>query len=279
MKQSEYELIALDMDGTLLDSSQRITPRARAAVRRILEQGRQVTFATGRCRTQLTQYLEYFPKMRYLICENGACICDLKEGKDLFRRSIAVREVRHILGAVEKEDVLITLFIGNRSFLGEGSLTRLEEFGLESYRPVFAESAVVVEDLFSFYRSRPLEVEKVSLFFRNGTGGGPARMRVQERVRRLPLSIAVSAPGNLELTAENVNKGTGLELLCGFLKLPLSAAVAVGDGGNDMQLLRTAGLGVAMENAPQALRAAAQAVVPDCDHEGAAIAMERYLLR
>ena len=84
--------------------------------------------------------------------------------------------------------------------------------------------------------------------------------------------------GNLEITAQGVNKGSALELLCSFLKLPLSETAAVGDGANDVQLLRTAGLGIAMENAAPALRAAADAAVPDCDHEGAAIAMERCLL-
>ncbi len=283
---AQYELIALDMDGTLLDSGQRISPRAGAAIRALLERGKQAVFATGRCRPQLEEYLESFPGMRYLICENGACVCDLKTGEDLFRRPLAPEAVLQVMDvvwqvmdAVEGEDVLVTFFIGNRSFMDEKSFLRLEEFGLRSYRPVFAKSTVRVEDLFSFYRDRPLEVEKIGLFFRGKRGGGgSASVRVQERLRRLPLTLAASASGNLEITAQDVNKGTALALLCGHLKLPLSAAAAVGDGANDLTLLRLAGLGIAMENAPAAVRAAAAETVPDCDHDGAAIAMERYML-
>ena len=75
-----------------------------------------------------------------------------------------------------------------------------------------------------------------------------------------------------------MNKGTGLKLLCGYLGLPLSKTAAVGDGENDRELLQLAGLAVAMENAAAAISAAAAVTVPDCDHDGAAIAMERYML-
>ena len=286
MRETKYELIALDMDGTLLDSGQRITPRAKAAVGEILAYGKQVVFATGRCRPQLEEYLECFPQMRYLICENGACVCDLKTGEDLFRRALPQQQVLHVMEAVEKEDVLAAFFIGNRSFMDRRTFLRMEEFGLESYRAVFAKSAVWVEDLFSFYRDRPLEVEKIALFFPSGNLNArdglhrraQACARVQERIHSLPVTMAVSASGNMEITGEGVNKGTGLKLLCGHLGLPLSQTAAVGDGENDRELLRLAGLAVAMENASASIRAAAAVTVPDCDHDGAAVAMERYML-
>ena len=286
MRETKYELIALDMDGTLLDSGQRITPRAKAAVGEILAHGKQVVFATGRCRPQLEEYLECFPQMRYLICENGACVCDLKTGEDLFRRALPQQQVLHVMEALEKEDVLAAFFIGNRSFMDRRTFLRMEEFGLESYRAVFAKSAVWVEDLFSFYRDRPLEVEKIALFFPSGNLNArdglhrraQACARVQERIHSLPVTMAVSASGNMEITGEGVNKGTGLKLLCGHLGLPLSQTAAVGDGENDRELLRLAGLAVAMENASASIRAAAAVTVPDCDHDGAAVAMERYML-
>ena len=286
MRETKYELIALDMDGTLLDSGQRITPRAKAVVREILAHGKQVVFATGRCRPQLEEYLECFPQMRYLICENGACVCDLKTGEDLFRRALPQQQVLHVMDAVEKEDVLAAFFIGNCSFMDRRTFLRMEEFGLESYRAVFAKSAVWVEDLFSFYRDRPLEVEKIALFFPSGNLNArdglhrraQACARVQERIHSLPVTMAVSASGNMEITGEGVNKGTGLKLLCGHLGLPLSQTAAVGDGENDRELLRLAGFAVAMENASASIRAAAAVTVPDCDHDGAAVAMERYML-
>ena len=63
--------------------------------------------------------------MRYLICENGACGCDLKTGEDLFRRALPQQQGLHVMEAVEKEDVLAAFFIGNRSFMHRRTLMRM----------------------------------------------------------------------------------------------------------------------------------------------------------
>ena len=151
---------------------------------------------------------------------------------------------------------------------------RLEEFGLGSYRAVYEKTAVWVEGLRPFYLENPLEVEKVNLFFKKRD----VCSRICSRLRFLPLSLAVSASGNLEITGRGVNKGSGLALLCGRLGLPAEKTAAVGDGRNDLELFRTAGLAIAMENACPEVRREATATVPDCDHDGAAVAMERYML-
>ena len=71
MKEREYLLIALDMDGTLLNSGQEITPRAGRAMEEIMRRGKQVVFSTGRC----IREMEAFPSMKYLICEIGRASC------------------------------------------------------------------------------------------------------------------------------------------------------------------------------------------------------------
>ena len=87
--QNEYRLIALDMDGTLLNSRHEITPRAKRAIEKILARGKQVVFSTGRCIGEMETYLEAFPGMRYLICESGACVYDLQEKKNIARIPIS----------------------------------------------------------------------------------------------------------------------------------------------------------------------------------------------
>lgn len=278
MERPGYELIALDMDGTLLNSGQEITLRAKRAVEKILERDRQVVFATGRCRSQVEEYLDCFPGMRYLICENGASVCDLKKKTELFRRPIAPEHILRVLEAAESGlddgDIIVALCMGNRPFMDQKDRARLEEFGLGSYRAVYEKTAVWVEGLRPFYLENPLEVEKVNLFFKKRD----VCSRICGRLRFLPLSLAVSASGNLEITGRGVNKGSGLALLCGRLGLPAEKTAAVGDGRNDLELFRTAGLAIAMENACPEVRREATATVPDCDHDGAAVAMERYML-
>lgn len=274
MKKTGYELIALDMDGTLLDSGHRITPRGEAAVKEILRRGGHVVFATGRCLGEMEEYLSLFPGMRYLICESGACVYDLAEKKDLFRMPLTPDGVERVMAVTEKEDILASFFIGNRSFVDLEGCGRRKEFGLGDFERGFDTNVVRVEGLYGFYRENPMEVEKINLFFRDdGT-----RSRVCARLAGQAFSLASSIAGNLEINAAGVNKGEALRLLCGQLAIPMAHVISVGDSSNDKELLSLAGLGIAMGNAVPSLLPFADKKTMDCDHDGAAAVMEEYML-
>lgn len=162
--QNEYRLIALDMDGTLLNSRHEITPRAKRAIEKILARGKQVVFSTGRCIGEMETYLEAFPGMRYLICESGACVYDLQEKKNIARIPISPRLVCKIISCIKDADIMASFFMGNRSFMDAAYMGRLEEFGLGGFDDVFDRSVVRVAALFDFYQENPLEVEKINLF-------------------------------------------------------------------------------------------------------------------
>ena len=274
MNKQEYMLIALDMDGTLLNSRQEITPRARRAIEEILRQGKQVVFSTGRCIGEMEAYLDAFPSMQYLVCESGACVYDLRKKEHIARIPLPPGQVLEVMECVEGEDILTSFFMGNRPFMDSGYMQRLGEFGLGEFDRVFRQSVVRVDSLFSFYREKPLEVEKITLFFRDDG----SRRRTLEKISRLPLSLASSLAGNLEINAREANKGEGLKLLCRHLKLPMESVIAVGDNSNDVEMLRAAGLPVAVGNAVPAVKALAKEITDDCDHDGAAIIMEKYML-
>lgn len=271
---NEYRLIALDMDGTLLNSRHEITPRAKRAIETILEQGKQVVFSTGRCIGEMETYLEAFPGMGYLICESGACVYDLQKKKSLARIPISPRLVCKIISCIEDADIMASFFMGNRSFMDAAYMSRLEEFGLGGLDEVFDRSVVRVAALFDFYRENPLEVEKINLFFNNRKD----RAATLTKMSRLPLSLASSLAGNLEINDLKADKGEGLRILCRHLGIPMEQVIAVGDNSNDIGLLKAAGLPVAVGNAIPGIRALAKVVVADCDHDGAAAVMEEYML-
>ena len=106
------------------------------------------------------------------------------------------------------------------------------------------------------------------------------RERIRDRVveRRLDVEWAYTEWASLELTARGVSKGSALEGLCRALGIPVEASIAVGDSGNDLDMVRRAGLGVAMGNASPDVLEAADVVVADNDHGGCAQAVRDYLL-
>ena len=93
------------------------------------------------------------------------------------------------------------------------------------------------------------------------------------------LAVAESIGLSMELSPAGVDKGRGLRALCRALNVDIARTLAVADGGNDLELMRAAGLAVAMGNAIPAVRALAGDVTDDCDHDGAAHAIEKYMPR
>lgn len=94
----------------------------------------------------------------------------------------------------------------------------------------------------------------------------------------MPLELANSEETSLELSAIGTTKGTGLMKLCQHLKLDMSEVISVGDADNDLDVLSKAGLAVAMKNANDNVKKIADVIVADCDNDGVAEAIEKYLL-
>ena len=91
------------------------------------------------------------------------------------------------------------------------------------------------------------------------------------------LDIYLSAPWFLEVMPKGINKGIGLEIICADIGISPSEAIAFGDSFNDIPMIQKAGMGVAMGNAEEALKAAADMVTDDCDHDGIAAALSKLL--
>jgi hydroxymethylpyrimidine pyrophosphatase-like HAD family hydrolase len=103
-------------------------------------------------------------------------------------------------------------------------------------------------------------------------------LEAEERLKTIPVSAVWSSASSMEITHPEAQKGTALKALCRLLKIPVEQAMALGDSGNDESMLKTAGLGIAMGNAPEYIQAIADAVTQRSEHDGAAIAIEHYAL-
>ena len=149
-------------------------------------------------------------------------------------------------------------------------------YGMGVYKPMYERVVTVWDDLYEAYCAAPFPVEKVNFYHRDPE----ARERTKERLREagLPVIMVNAEKGSLELSAEGVDKGAGLQKLCEYLKLPLDKTIAVGDADNDITILQKAGLAAAMGNALPNIKKLADVQVSDCDHDGCAEVIEKYLL-
>ena len=271
---SAYRLAALDMDGTLLNSEHETSAYTRAVIDRAAKAGKIVALSTGRALSELWAHLAVNPGISYIIGESGACVYDVKAGRTLRMLAIEDGIVDAILELSERSDALRQCFIKGQSYMTGGTDEALAAHHLADFATVYRAGSRFVKDIAPLCRENRGEVSKLNLFFAEAA----ERERCRARLTGMNVEIKDSVGLGLEISAPGVDKGRGLRFLCEYLDIPLAQAMAVGDGDNDLDIMGTAGLSVAMGNAIDEVRALADAITDDCDHDGAARAIERYLL-
>jgi hypothetical protein len=268
------QLLALDMDGTVLNDRKEISPRTLAALTAAARQGVHIVPATGRTANGIPDALLAIPGVRYAITANGARVMDLAENKCLYEAYIPRDTALAAYDILKKYDCLVDIFQDGQGYTCRENLDRAPEFIPENLLAYVTGTRECLPDLRAFIDSQTKGLEKFTLFFRDEA----ERQRAWREMEQLDLTVVSSLERNMEMNATGVNKGQGLRALGEILHLPTEALMACGDGGNDLEMLRAAGFGVAMENAFPAVKAAADYVTASNNDDGVARAVERFVL-
>lgn len=272
--EADIKLAALDMDGTLLNSDHETTPYTREVIHHAAEAGKIVALSTGRCLSELTEHFKSISDIRYAICENGACVYDAKEKTCIRQITISREDAEFVLDLADKYDVNRQMFINNQSYLECRNEEDFKRFYIYDFVNVFRIGSVYVDDMRALFLEYPENVEKINIYFTNEA----EREAFCREMEGKDLLIAGSVGMGIEISPNGANKGEGLQALCDYLHLSMEQSMAVGDGGNDVDIMKVAGLAVAMGNAIEEVIELADVVTEDCDHDGAAKAIERYML-
>jgi Cof subfamily protein (haloacid dehalogenase superfamily) len=272
-----YQLLATDMDGTLLNAQKQISPANAAAINKALDMGKTVIFSTGRCIGELRIFLEQFPKMRYVLSESGACIYDYHEHRAIHQTTFPPETAKAIIDYAASQDIMMQVLADNQAFMLAKHLNNLAHFQMSHYQAHFDQNGVAVEDIYPCCEKVGWKLEKVCLYHPTAEARDHTA-KVFEKMG-LPVVMALAEETSLELSAQGVDKGVGLEQLCQYLNIPLEETIVVGDSFNDLSILKKAGLAVAVANAVPQVKEVCQVIVADCDHHGVKEAIDTYLLK
>lgn len=277
-----YRLIALDLDGTLLGSRKEISPRTRAALAAARERGILPVIATGRTPQSARRFSRQIGGGP-VICCNGAAILD-EAGAYIAQRPIPPAPLRRALELGREAGLLCECYTPRGILMDKPLAHAAAYFRWVRGKRSFLWAALHLVKLWHINRMRPVAnlvrwaqrpgqvpVLKLMIF-----GQPEALKRLAAQLNREVPGLEVTSSGhdNLEITAAGVSKGSGLEALGARLKIPRQAMIAVGDSENDLEMLRYAGLGVAMGNASDRVKAAADRVTLTCDEDGVAVLLE-----
>ena len=271
-------MIGLDMDGTLLTTEKELTEHTREVLREAIDRGVVVLPATGRPLAGIPEEVLKFPGVRYAVASNGARIVDLKENRVIYEDLVPYETGRRVLEICSRYDSMLEIYYDGGGYAEEEKLKHLDEYvpRLPMARYI-ASSRRPVADVRAMHEERKAPTDKVQALFRTTEECKKAWKEVEKEIPDIEITGALS--NNIEVNAKGVNKGRGLMILGELLGIHREEIMAVGDGSNDIVMLREAGLGVAMENATDEVKAAADVITLSNDQEGAAAAIEKYVLQ
>lgn len=265
---NEIKLVAIDLDGTLLNSRHELSGRNRSAIESARRLGVKVVLATGKTRHAAQDLIDSLGidspgvYMQGLITYNadGSVRSRIVMDKNTVSRVIA-------LGQASGFDALA--YSGNRCFAlrVDAFTTKMTEYG-EPHVETIVDWSQLPE---------PIDINKVVLYGEEHQVTS-LRQAIDARLDGAVHVTRANVDGMVEVLPANTSKGQAVKTLLDELGIDPCSALAIGDGENDIEMLQAVGIGVAMGNATQMLKEIADVIVPNNDEDGLAIALEKFVL-
>ena len=276
MIKNKIKLIALDLDGTLLNDDKCLPEENRRALDECIERGVYIVPTTGRTLEGVPKEIKGIPGVRYAITVNGGRIMDQEEGRVIDSRLLEPEQALKIIDIAMEYPVMYDAYINGRGVCEQRFLDHLEEYGITGAGKAFIKS---VRDAYPSIRDHVAatgeKIEKLNIFFKDLS----CREEVRERMNALGFTVVSSSMyNNLEINAKGATKGEGILRLAAHLGLSREETMAFGDGENDITMIDEAGLGVAMVNAGDFLKERADYVTLTNSENGVAYAIRKFVL-
>lgn len=265
-----YKLIALDMDGTLLSEDKTISKANFKAIQRAKAKGVKVVLATGRPINGIKKYLKELNLIEagdYAVAYNGALVQRTKDGKIIADNPMNIEDLNYLYELSKRLKVHI-------HFLTESKCVTTE---INEYSMVEATINEIPLEVADFSKI-PLDTNVVKIMFIDEAN------YLSKVIEQLPsevydkYTVVRSAPYFLEFLNKKVNKGFGVGLLAENLGISHKEVICIGDAGNDIDMIKYAGLGVAMGNAFPEVKQIADYVTCTNEEDGVAKVINKFIL-
>jgi Cof subfamily protein (haloacid dehalogenase superfamily) len=262
-------LLALDLDGTLMDDDMVLkSERVRQAIAAAQERGVAVTLATGRMFDYTLPFAQDLGITAPLICYQGGLIRAPDADTPIYRATMEPGLIHDMLEWRARQKWQFVLYADDAVFLDE------RQYPMTFYQDMLGERLIWVDDLAAVPEQH--EPVKFLVFVEP-----PEAENVLAELRRLfgeRMELTRSHARIVEGNPSGVSKGDALRRLAEYLNISRAEVMAVGDQDNDIPMVSWAGLGVAMGNGSPRIKAIADWVAPPVTEDGAAVAIERFIL-
>ena len=272
----KVRLIGMDLDGTLLTAQKKLTPYTRSVLRRAVEAGIIVLPATGRPFSGLPKELADFPGIRYAVTANGGRIVEVKTGRVLYESLVPFETAGKVLDVFERYDTLREIYYNG---IGYAQEDELRSVGRYISSPPMAEyitaTRIPVPDVRAKFEAERRSLDKVQGLFTTAEDRDAAR---EELKAVAGIEVTGALDKNIEVNAQGVDKGKALIWLGKRLGIRKEEIMAFGDSSNDLKMMKEVGIGVAMANAREDVKEAADYIAASNEEDGVAHFIEECVL-
>lgn len=289
-----YKFVAIDIDGTLLNSSGELSERTASTIKLATSKGIRVVLTSGRVTNSVEMIAVKVNADKYLICDNGASIYDVTQGKTIWSREIEKNTVIDLVKTCIENNIYYMVFTDKEIIVKDlrhmalafykqrhnckdeaTGVTQFKYAGLDYIskieKPI--RRIVVCDEDRTIYNSI---VKKLTHFDDIELMASP---HVSNKIIKEADNTIVLSYSYAEILPRNANKWAAIkELITRIGNIDEKEVVAIGDNFNDVSMIENAGLGVAMNNGATIAKEVATVIAPSNDEDGVAIALERYVL-
>lgn len=278
---NKIRLVALDLDGTFLNEKKEITDGNRKAVIEAVKAGVQMIVSTGRPYSGIAVEEFLAMGMEYAITVNGAEIYRLADRKCMYLEGMENARAREIIAALKQFDIRIDFLMDGCGYGEVSANDRIEELGLpDIMKDYIRETRILVDDMDTFIGEKGVEIPKITLnFYMTEDGIYKDYDEVLHLLQGMDdISFLSGGYHNLEITKKGVTKGKSLQILTEMLGIDMKETMACGDSENDIDIMKAAAVGVAMANASEETKAAADYITLSNEEDGVAHAIYELVL-
>ncbi len=270
------QLIALDLDGTLLNSAKQVSPRTLQALQKAASKGVAIVPSTGRSFDGIPDIIAGLLFIQYALTLNGAVVVNIRTKETVYQCNFNKEEALFLWSHLQKYDALCDCAIDGELYMEQKTFLKLPDYGQTQERIALMRSTrKETQSIREMLLQENTKTAKMNLLFSDPQ----KRLHAKSELEQIPfVEVSSSLEKNLELNKRGANKGNGLLALAEYLGIQREQIMACGDSDNDYSMIKAAGLGIAMENGLESIKKIADAVTLSNDQDGVAYAIERWVL-
>lgn len=263
-----YKLIAIDLDGTLLDDNMEISRRNKEAIKKASKKGVRVTLCSGRPFDMVKGYAEELELKVPFITNNGAMIVTTHDYKVVYKREMEYKAIKPLLDYAHQRNIKMFAFVDDVMYTNIPP----DDQEIEVWKR-YGQKFVYMEEFYHY-----INENLIKLMYVGECNELKSHMKDLEEYCQNRFIQYLVVGRYLEFVPVDVNKGSAVKYLASYYGIRASEVMAIGDEDNDIPMLKYAGLGVAMGNAYPHIKEVADFITDTNDAHGVAKSIEKFVL-